>query len=549
MKALVAKDLIPVGYIYQPTPDKKITFPNIEGQYPVLHMKTFNPLNEIYGMSPIEAASYGIDIHNDANVWNHGLIKNSAVPSGALEFDSNLTDEQYLRLKKEVVEQYQGSRNAGRPALLESGLKWKQMAFSPSDMDWLNSKHSSARDISNVFKYPSFLLGIPGDNRHSNMEEAKLSLYENTVLPLAKKIKENLNRWLLPKYPDGENLFLDYDEDKIDAMFPKREKKWKAINEASFLTINEKREAVGYEAIDGGDVLQLELQRRFTSQSNGNQEQPEIDEDDKKTKAIDLQNDSAKRKYFRSVNERRDALQKKYEKEFRAIFTKQAKDIQSSIQDVSNEVAQFAAVNALYDSRPQFIKSLQKLYEVTFKEFGADVLRLIKSMNSMEYKDAEDIYTISTIEWIDEHLDERTDMVFSTSEKQLTKTIKENLKEGIEQGWNSSEIAKAISEQFINITRKRAELISRTEVGIASNEGQRRAAKATKLNLVKEWVAAMDDRTRDPHQEMNGVKVKMDEKFLVPSKDGPDLMDGPQDASAPADQTINCRCTLVYSRM
>ena len=86
-------------------------------------MALFHPLNDHYGMSPLEPAGAGIDLHNAAGAWNKALLDNSACPSGALVYtakDGALSPEQYDRLKGELDESFQGARNAGRPLLLES---------------------------------------------------------------------------------------------------------------------------------------------------------------------------------------------------------------------------------------------------------------------------------------------------------------------------------------------------------------------------------------------------------------------------------------------
>ncbi len=78
----------------------------------VLHLKLFHPLNDHYGLSPIEAAATAIDIHNAASRWNKALLDNSARPSGALVYasrDGNLTTEQYNRLKQELESGFQGA--------------------------------------------------------------------------------------------------------------------------------------------------------------------------------------------------------------------------------------------------------------------------------------------------------------------------------------------------------------------------------------------------------------------------------------------------------
>ena len=55
-----------------------------------------------------------------------------------------------------------GARNAGRPMLLEGGLDWKPMGFSPSDMEFQKTKEAAAREIALAFGVPPMLLGIPG---------------------------------------------------------------------------------------------------------------------------------------------------------------------------------------------------------------------------------------------------------------------------------------------------------------------------------------------------------------------------------------------------
>ena len=116
---------------------------------PILHLTFFNPLDDHYGFSPLEAAAMAVDTHNAAAIWNKALLDNAARPSGALVYDgadgAMLSTMQYERLRKEFDELHQGMRNAGRPLVLEGGLDWKPMSFSPSDMDFLEAKHARAR--------------------------------------------------------------------------------------------------------------------------------------------------------------------------------------------------------------------------------------------------------------------------------------------------------------------------------------------------------------------------------------------------------------------
>jgi HK97 family phage portal protein len=212
----------------------------------------FNPLDDWYGMSPVEASAYSIDQHNEAMQWMQALLQNSARPSGAMVMGNNetLSDEAFNRLKSQIDEQYSGSRNAGRPMMLEGGLDWKPMGLSPTDMGIIEAKNAAARDIALGFGVPPQLLGIPGDNTYSNYAEARLAFWEDTVVPLLDWVAQDWSEWLT-----GGELMLKPDLDQIPAIVEKRQTLWDMADRATDLTINERRELKGYKPIEGGDAL------------------------------------------------------------------------------------------------------------------------------------------------------------------------------------------------------------------------------------------------------------------------------------------------------
>jgi HK97 family phage portal protein len=216
---------------------------------PILHMALFHPTDDHYGLSPIEVAQTAIDIHNAASRWNKALLDNSARPSGALVYSgangaTHLTQDQFERLKRELEEAYQGAVNAGRPMLLEGGLDWKSMGFSPKDMDFIGAKHVAAREIALAFGVPPMLLGIPGDNTFANYQEANRTFWRQTVLPLVAKTARAIGAWLAPAWDPG--LRLGFDLDRVEALGDEREALWARLVAADFLSQDEKRAAVGY---------------------------------------------------------------------------------------------------------------------------------------------------------------------------------------------------------------------------------------------------------------------------------------------------------------
>ena len=240
----------PRAYVYT-AGGKKVTFDADDKT--IWHMKTFNPMNHWYGQSPIEAGAFAVDQSNQAMAWMQALLQNSARPSGALTVapDKELDDESFNRLKAQIDEQYGGSANAGRPMLLEGGMDWKQMGLSPTDVGIIEAKFSAARDVALAFGVPPQLLGIPGDNTYSNYAEARLAFWEDTVIPLVDLITADWNMWLAE--PQGVTIKPNLDD--VPAIIEKRQTLWQMAEASTSLTINEKREAMGYQPIPGGDVL------------------------------------------------------------------------------------------------------------------------------------------------------------------------------------------------------------------------------------------------------------------------------------------------------
>jgi len=241
MKAIASANGWPEAFEYSVN-GQSVRFPRES----ILHLKLFNPLNDHYGMSPLEAAQRSIDTHNAAAAWNKAMLDNSARPSGALVYaagDAHLTNDQFERLKRELETSYQGASNAGRPMVLEGGLDWKEMGYTPQEMQFIEAKNAAAREIALAFGVPPMLLGIPGDNTFANYAEANRSFWRQTVVPLASRLAEAMTGFLAVEF--GE-LRLAHDLDQVEALAGDREALWSRVEKASFLTNDEKRASVGY---------------------------------------------------------------------------------------------------------------------------------------------------------------------------------------------------------------------------------------------------------------------------------------------------------------
>jgi HK97 family phage portal protein len=246
VRVMNGRDGYPVAYSYT-AGGRSRTLP-LEPQpiSRVLHLALFHPLDDHYGMAPLEAAQQSLDLHNAATEWNKSLLDNAARPSGALVYSAgsgNLTQAQFDRLKAELEAGFSGAANAGRPMVLEGGLDWKSISLTPQEMDFIELKHVAAREIALAFGVPPMLLGIPGDNTYSNLQEANRALWRQTVLPLVKRVADDLSFWLAPAF--GGGVVLRPDLERVEALAEDRAALWARIGGADFLTDAEKRAMLG----------------------------------------------------------------------------------------------------------------------------------------------------------------------------------------------------------------------------------------------------------------------------------------------------------------
>jgi HK97 family phage portal protein len=255
MSLVPGADGWPVAYDYA-VGGRKHRFDMTGPVDPVCHIKSFHPQDDHYGLSPLQAAAVAIDVHNSASSWSKALLDNAARPSGAIVYkgadgQGQLSADQYDRLTSEMEMHLQGARNAGRPMLLEGGLDWKPMGFSPSDMEFQKTKEAAAREIATAFGVPPMLLGIPGDATYANYQEANRAFYRLTVLPLATRVTAAVAYWLSTHL--GEQVELRPDLDQVPALAAERDQQWSRVGAAAFLSDAEKRVLLGLPRLsDGG---------------------------------------------------------------------------------------------------------------------------------------------------------------------------------------------------------------------------------------------------------------------------------------------------------
>lgn len=211
-------------------------------------------------------------------------------------------------------------------------------------------------------------------------------------------------------------------------------------------------------------------------------------------------------------------------------------------------------VNGLIKQEP-IERVFLEMYQDAGGRFASSTIRSLKSIKGLVTKREgdllddpeayESIWLQAIRDYVFTEAGGRIVTITETSRKQALEIINRLTEQAIEEGIGINEAARYLKAEFPKEWRKsrwRAELIARTEINTATNEGAHIGAKATGLELQKMWVTAVDGRERPSHRFADGQVRQMEGKFLVGNVE----MSKPGAAGAPAEEVCNCRCAVAY---
>ena len=224
------------------------------GQYKIeaddiCHIKDFNPYydgtgSHLYGMSPLKAGLRSLDTNNAAVTTGVKYLQNQTSRGVLMSDEGDLNEVQAKQLKDKFRQQYQGADNAGDIIITPKKLSWVNFGLNAADVSLIEQYNASIKDLCNVYQVPVQLLNNTDTSTYNNMVEAKKSLYQNAVIPELNKIRDELNRWLVPSF--GENLYLDFDYSNIAELQEEMDSVVKQMASAWWTTPNEKRQAMNF---------------------------------------------------------------------------------------------------------------------------------------------------------------------------------------------------------------------------------------------------------------------------------------------------------------
>ena len=215
----------------------------------ICHIKDFNPYydgtgSHLYGQSPLRAGLRSLTTNNEAVQTGVKYLQNQTARGLLMSDEGDINEVQAQQLKDKFRKQFQGSDNAGDVIITPKKLSWVNFGLNAADVSLIEQYNASIKDLCNIYNVPVQLLNNTESSSYNNMKEAKKALYQNAVIPELLKIKDELNRWLAPKY--GDKLCIEFDFSVIPELQEETDKVVEQLSKAWWITPNEKRAAMNY---------------------------------------------------------------------------------------------------------------------------------------------------------------------------------------------------------------------------------------------------------------------------------------------------------------
>jgi HK97 family phage portal protein len=542
----------------------------IEVIYPpelVIQLKNPHPSNPLRGKSVVEAAAKSIDLDILVEEFLKNFFKNNATPGIVLSSDQRITKDDITRLEADLRRNTQGVKNAFKSLILGGGLKPTPIQSTLKDMMMLDLETHMRDKIMAMFKNTPSSLGIVEDVNRANAESSILTWKQTVIKPKMQRICDTLNEFLVPRY--GDNLLLGF-EDPVPEDNTNEIANAVSLKSGDIVTINEARDMLDMDPIEGGDEMGFQRQeRQMKEQAALQPAQPKVP---KALQNIDLTRAMRKQGIYKEAKRQKALYEGAREKVVKLIGNRPVKtEAARKYVHLSNEAADSywkKQIKLTDVAEERFKNNLdQFLVKLEEKAVGNLSLSIPKGQKrkaaplfdeEAEVRAGIDLFTplqqeIAELSAAEAYLILNTGSVYVPSEalhkaietavKEFSQSfvgtdmtkLKDILTDGLDNGRSIAQIESSIRSEFAEFRKTQSQVIARTEILRASNAGAQDAYIQSGVVEGKQWYTAHDGRVDAQCEALDGKIVSLKSDFF-----GTDYGSGEHPPRHP-----RCRCVLL----
>jgi len=263
--------LVPTQYEFNFGGERKLYDPDT-----VVHIGGYNPNSSTSGLSPLETLRRILAEEQAAGDYREHFWQNSARISGVIERPiaaPKWSETARTRFKAEFEALHAGPENSAKTAILEEGMTWKSVSFTPEQSEYMEGRKLTREECARAYHIPPPLVGILDNATYSNIQEQHKMLYTDVIGPYLSMLEQDFQSQLLPEVEDAEGVFMEFNiAEKLQGDFETQSKSLQSAIGRPWMTANEGRTIMNLPKLDdpGADQLVTPLNVLMGTQASPN---------------------------------------------------------------------------------------------------------------------------------------------------------------------------------------------------------------------------------------------------------------------------------------
>lgn len=213
------------------------------------------------GISRVEALKENFGLALALEKYAAKFFGSGTQTSGVIEVPGNLTGDQAKMMQDAFDSRHKGWHKAHKTAVISGGAVYKPTNVPNDQAQFLDSRRMAVEDVARAFNVPPHLLGLPGTNTYSSVEQNNIAFVTHTLRPIAQKIEGALTD-LLSQETGYEAAFVKISLDGLlRADITARTAAYSTMLQAGVYTINDVRTFEDLRPIDdpSADTVRVPL--------------------------------------------------------------------------------------------------------------------------------------------------------------------------------------------------------------------------------------------------------------------------------------------------
>lgn len=544
------------------------------------------------GWSPLQAAARAMDLNLFSQIYEANFYRNNARPDFIVSYPGKLPERKFLdAFMDQLRSKHQGLDRSHLPAVLGDGAKIEPLQLSSADRRFIEVSQMTRDKILACFKVPASKLGLTTDVNRANSEASDYTFNKECVAPFVSLLAAAVNKYIVGRYYQAQRgaRVIFHFENPVPKDVAAEQLRIRGMIEMGLLTPNEALGELGYEPFEGGDqrliktglmlfenVAMAGVGPAFPSFSADQAEEPAPKmkaisagkRDLTKCKSLDLWKEAADDmkaggkigiELHAELYSRHLKAMKKPVRDFKAdlaaAFRSQEKRVLAKLEETYPKA--LAAIDRT-KSREAILKHLRKAAETDLidpevevkifqgltKEHMTKTLQEAVDTVMMELTGKErELLSLRARKWLNKTSRQYAKYVTKVTEGK----IKDAIRDALTNGDSIDTITAKIQAMYDGFSEARAEMIARTELNSARNAGAIDGMRESGVVARKQWISALDERTRRPpasefdHWAAHNEIAGLDDPFTQTGEE----LDFPGDPAGDIANLANCRCTHI----